>query len=480
MSAILTLLAGTFYGLIIGLIPSAGATTGLVAMFGFISYFGFDPYLGVIFCMAVVASSTTGDTYAGILLGIPGANSAAATMVDGYPLAQQGRATEALTAAITTSTLNGLFWGTLTFALLPQYAKLIMYFGIPELWAFILLSLACVGFVSNRFWFRSIIAICVGIGIGLIGTDPETNMDRFTMGWDYLGDGVQLMPLVAGLFAFPEIIAGWRRGNSIATLSGEETHTHQTWEGIKAVWKYKWDALRGGAIGAFVGFLPGLGGAMGDWMSYGSTVASHPEEEFGNGNMRGVVGPEGSNNAQKATSMIPTVLFGIPGASFAAVLLGLFAYLGFELGTQEIANDIKFFDSLTFGFMWATVITGILCVAFNKQIAKITYVPYIYYFPLLVGFIIWACVQYTGGWQDYAILVITTCLGLFMKKYKFSRPALLMAFILAMKIEALSLQMWFIYSVDTLVTRPLFLGIMTVVIMLLVFSIVKRSKLEYA
>jgi TctA family transporter len=150
------------------------------------------------------------------------------------------------------------------------------------------------------------------------------------------------------------------------------------------------------------------------------------------------------------------------------------------LGTQEIAADIKFFDSLTFGFMWATVITGILCVAFNKQIAKITYVPYIYYFPFLVGFIIWACVQYTGGWQDYAILGITTCLGLFMKKYKFSRPALLMAFILAMKIEALSLQMWFIYSVDTLVTRPLFLGIMTVVIMLLVFSIVKRSKLEYA
>ena len=225
MAAILTLLAGTFYGLIIGLIPSAGATTGLVALFGFISFFGFDPYLGVIFCMAVVASSTTGDTYAGILLGIPGANSAAATMVDGYPLAQQGRATEALTAAITTSTINGLFWGTLTFALLPQYVKLIMYFGIPELWAFILLSFACVGFVSNKFWFRSIIAICVGIFIGLIGIDPETNIDRFTFGWEYLEDGVQLMPFVAGLFAFPEIIQGWRRGNSIATI-GKETHTH--------------------------------------------------------------------------------------------------------------------------------------------------------------------------------------------------------------------------------------------------------------
>ena len=115
--------------------------------------------------MAVVAASTTGDTYSGILLGIPGANSAAATMVDGYPLAKQGKATMALTAAVTTSTVNGLLWGTLTFALLPWYVQLIMYFGIPELWAFIMLSLACVGFVSNKFWFRSLIAIVIGVFI---------------------------------------------------------------------------------------------------------------------------------------------------------------------------------------------------------------------------------------------------------------------------------------------------------------------------
>ena len=132
-------------------------------------------------------------------------------MVDGYPLAKQGKATYALTAAITTSTVNGLIWGTLTFALLPWYVQLIMYFGIPELWAFMVMALACVGFVSNRFWFRSIIAICVGLGIGLIGTDPLTNFDRYTGGWEYLGDGIQLMPFVAGLFAFPEILDGWRK-----------------------------------------------------------------------------------------------------------------------------------------------------------------------------------------------------------------------------------------------------------------------------
>ena len=89
--------------------------------------------------------------------------------------------------------------------------------------------------------------------------------------------------------------------------------------------------MRGGFIGAFVGVLPGLGGAIGDWMAYGAAVAANPKEEFGNGNIKGVIGPEGSNNAQKATSMIPTVLFGIPGASFAAVIMALFMYLDFEL-----------------------------------------------------------------------------------------------------------------------------------------------------
>ena len=118
MEAIATLLAGTLYGMLIGIIPAAGATTGLVMLFSFMQYFS-DPYLGVVFCMAVVAGSTTGDSITGILLGIPGANSAAATMVDGFPLALQGRATYAISAAVFTSTVNGLLWGSLVFMLLP-------------------------------------------------------------------------------------------------------------------------------------------------------------------------------------------------------------------------------------------------------------------------------------------------------------------------------------------------------------------------
>ena len=479
MEEILALFAGTFYGLIIGIIPSAGATTGLVALFPFISYFANDPYLGVIFCMAVVAASTTGDTYSGILLNIPGANSAAATMVDGHPLAKQGYATYALSAAITTSTVNGLLWGTLTFALLPWYVELIMYFGIPELWAFTMLALACVGLVSSKWYIRSLIAVIAGLLLGYIGTDPSTNSDRWTMGWIYLGDGIQLMPMVAGLFAFPELLDGLKNGKQLIKEKRTD-HIKQTINGIHAVWQNKWDAMRGGFIGAFIGLLPGLGGAMSDWMSYGSTVAAHPTEKFGDGNIKGVIGPEGSNNAQKATSMIPTVLFGIPGAGFAAVLMALFMSLNFELGTPDLAYDTKFFDSLTYGFMWATVIVGIFCLLFTPYISRIASVPYRYYFPFLVLFIIWACVQYTGGWEDYAILIFCSALGIGAKYYKFSRPALLLGFILADRVEALTLQITKIYTIDKLLDRPLFLSILSLIVLLFLWTIFKPNRINYA
>ncbi len=475
MAEIIVLLAGVLYGLLIGIIPSAGATTGLVALFGFISYFVHEPYLGVIFLMAVVAASTTGDSFTSILLGIPGANSAAATMVDGFPLAQQGRASYAISAAVTTSTINGLLWGCLVFLLLPWYTNLLMIIGVPELWAFTVLALATVGFVSTKFWFRSLCAICIGIFLGMVGVDPTNNEPRFTVGWFYLQDGVQLMPVVAGLFAIPELINGLFNRTRTASIVKSELL-----EGIKVFWRNRWLGLRGGFIGAFIGLLPGLGGAMADWMAYGSAVASNPNERFGNGNIKGVIGPEGANNAQKATSMIPTVLFGIPGAPFAAVLMSLFMYLNFELGTPDIAEDLQFFQSMTFGFLSATIIVAILCIFLIKPISYITSIPYKYYFPVLLAVIIWSCMQYTGGWEDFIVLFIFSIIGFFCRHFKFSRPALLIGFILSEKIEKLSIQMLALYDLDSVITRPIFMTLIVCIIGVFTYSFTKKGKIDYA
>lgn len=478
MQELIFLLLGTLYGLVIGIIPGAGATTGLIFLFPLMSIFP-DPYFAVIFVMAVVAASTTGDTYTGILLGIPGANSAAATMVDGFPLALQGRATYAISAAVTTSTLNGLFWGSLVFFFFPYYTQLIMIFGVPELWAFTVLALTTVTFVTNKWWIRGLMALSIGMFLGMIGVDPNTNADRWTGGWEYLGAGIQLLPMVAGLFAIPELLDGLKSRKLTAKYYNLES---QTKHGIFAVWQHRWLALRGGFIGAFIGILPGLGGAIADWMAYGQAVATTPNAKpaMGKGNIRGVIGPEGANNAQKATSMIPTVLFGIPGAPFAAIVIALFSYLNFDLGTIDLAMDIKFFDSMLYGFMLATLIVGGLCLLLTPYITRIVNVPYKYYFPLLLTFIVVACVQYTGGWEDYIILVVTSVIGITAKKYKFSRPALLFGFILAERIELLSVQFLTLYNFDKLIERPIFWILVILILVVIGLSITKRNNIDYA
>ena len=473
------LMAGIFYGLIIGLIPAAGATTGLITLFGFIPYFVGDPYLGVIFCVAVVASSTTGDSFSGVLLGIPGANSAAATMVDGFPMAKNGEATRALSAAITSSTANGLFWGSLTFLFLPWYTQVVMYMGIPELWALVLLAFVTVGFVSTRKYVRSTLAIVLGVIIGLVGVDVN-NVPRFTMGWRYLEDGVQILPFVAGLFAIPELWDGWfkrKATTSVKAVHGSWKDVTQGFKDTIRCWK---DSIRGGAIGSFIGLLPGLGGAMADWLAYGATVAANPKEKFGQGNVKGIVGAEGANNAQKASSFIPTVLFGIPGAPFAAILMGLFLYLGIDLGSPDTFYDDRLFDSMTFAFLLGTFITAFICYGLAYFAGWVTRIPYVYYFPFILAVIVWATLQYTGGWEDLAVLVAFSILGLLCKKFQVSRPALLIGYLLSDRIYNLTYQLTSLHTVNDLITRPLFISIMICVILLLYWGITKRSRLNYA
>ena len=473
------LFAGILFGLIIGIIPAAGATTGLIALFGVMPYFVSDPYLGVIFCVAVVASSTTGDSFSGVLLGIPGANSAAATMVDGFPMAQKGEASRALSAAITSSTLNGLLFGSLTFLFLPYYTKIVMYMGIPELWALVVMAFVTVGFLSTKNYFRSILAIVLGVVIGLVGVDAN-NVPRFTMGWRYLEDGVQILPFVAGLFAVPEMWEGWRKRKQTVEAKALKGSWNGILQGMKDTLHCWRDSIRGGVIGSFIGLLPGLGGAMADWLSYGATVASNPKEKFGEGNVRGVIGAEGANNAQKASSFIPTVLFGIPGAPFAAILMGLFLYIGIDLGSPDTFYDTQLFDSMTFAFLTGTLITAFLCYGLAYFAGHITRLPYIYYFPFIIAIIVWATMQYTGGWEDLATLVIFSALGIACKYFKVSRPSLLIGYLLSDRIYNLTYQLITIHSWQELFYRPVFILIVICVIILTYIGITKRKKINYA
>ena len=434
MEFFIFLALGIIYGFIIGLIPVAGATTGLLAIYGFVGYFT-DPYMLVVFTTAVVVTSSIGDSFCSIVMNIPGAGGAGATMIDGFPMSQRGESARALSAAISTSWVNGLIWGLLVFLFLPYYTKLVLYFGVKEIFTFLIFSMTCVVFISSHYYIRGFIALCAGIAVGLIGLDPNTAAPRWTGGIDYLGDGIQMIPLMAGVFAFPELISALFQKMQPVRLENKNIAS-QLRQGIKDSWIYKYDGLRGGLIGGFIGLIPGIGGQIADWFAYSQTVAISKNSDIGKGHVQGVIGCEGANNAQKATSYVPTILFGIPGAPFEVIIMGLFMYVGLELGTPTVLTDQTFFDYLLSSYLWSLFIILPISYAFIRYAVKITNVPFIYYFWPILATLVWSSVQYTGLIEDYIMFAVCCMLGLFLKYFKFSRISFIIGFILSPRIEA--------------------------------------------
>ena len=428
---------GTLYGMLVGIIPIAGVTTALITVFSMGTYFMADPYLGLVFLTAIVASCASADSYTSILTGIPGASTTAACVIDGYPMAKKGQAARAMGIAIADSTFNGVVYAVFAFALLPFYGKIIVLFGRPEFLGFMMMALACVGFVASKNVFTSICAIIFGLFLGMIGQDVVGN-PRYAFGWEYLESGIGMIVLLSGLFGIPELLDGFRRGAKSAAPPISDQYWTQMRQGFNDARKNWRDMVRGGAIGFVTGLLPGVGGAVGDFLAYGATKAAHKEKQeipFGEGNPIGLLGCEGANNAQKVSSMIPAVLFAIPAAPFAAMVMAICMYFGMEIGRPSLLTDTNFTTSIAFGYIFGTIGVALLSIFLYKWIIKILEVPYWIYASVIITVIVYANMQYTQGWEDLALLGILSAIGVVLKHFKVSRPAILVAYVVAFKID---------------------------------------------
>jgi TctA family transporter len=303
--------------------------------------------------------------------------------------------------------------------------------------------------------------------------DPNTASPRWTMGWEYLGDGVQIIPIMAGVLAFPELLSAyWMKAEKIKLTNG--VIVAQLIQGVKDTWRYRWDGLRGGFIGGFIGLIPGIGGAIADWFAYSQTVAlgKRDGENVGQGHVRGVIGCEGANNAQKATSYVPTVLFGIPGAPFEVIVMGLLMYVGLELGTPSVLSDTKFFDTLLSSYLWSLLIILPISYGFIKYAVYITNIPFRYYFWPILASLIWASTQYTGMFNDYAMLAICCCAGMVLKFTKFSRVSFLIGYILSARLESSWVQFdTFGYGWRNLLLEPMPLIFLTLAVSAAIWGI---------
>jgi putative tricarboxylic transport membrane protein len=431
VSRLAMMFVGIGIGLVVGIMPGLSGTVGMAIVLPFI--FGMDPYAALAMLIGMAAVIHTADTFPSVLIGVPGSSGSQATIMDGYPMAQRGEAARALSAAFLSSLFGGLFGALILFLLLPIARPLVLTFGSPELFMLTVLGLAMVGVLSGRRPLLGILAGALGLLIGAIGAAPAVAHYRFTFDTLYLFDGIPIAVVALGLFAVPEMLDLLIARRSVATTAS----LGKGWlDGAKDVLRERWLVLRCSAIGVAVGSIPGMGGAVVDWISYGQVVqTSKDTSQFGKGDVRGVIAPESSNNAKEGGALIPTLLFGIPGSGTTAVLLGGFVLLGLQPGPRMVTQNLDITLTIVWTLAIANVFGAIACLVLSYPISRLSLIPAERLVPFLLVIMLMGAYQSTRDWGDLVAFLVIGLLGWTMKQVDWPRVPLLIGYVLAINAE---------------------------------------------
>lgn len=428
------MMLGVLIGIWLGAVPGLGGIIGLVMLLPFT--FTMEPVPAFALLLGMYAVTTTSDTIASIMLGIPGTAASQATILDGYPLAQKGQAARAFGAAFTVSAFGGIFGALILAASLPLILPIILAFGSPELFMLGVLGLAMVGSLSGGSVLKGLVVACLGLLMSTIGYAETVSIPRYYFGTNYLIDDLPLIPVVLGLFALPELMELAIRNVSISRVSQDEADKSGILDGVKDAFTHWWLAIRCSIIGTYIGMLPGLGGAIVDWVAYGHAVQSAKDKsQFGQGDIRGVIAPEAANNATKGGSLVPTVAFGIPGGLGAAILLGALLMQGLKPGPEMLTTQLHVTFSMVWTIVIANIVVAVLLMFWSKQVAKVAFLPGHLIVPGVILFI------FMGAWLggaslgDWISVLLAGFVGFIMKRGGWPRPPLVLALILGSIME---------------------------------------------
>lgn len=425
------LVLGVCMGLAIGVFPGLGGIAGLSLLLPFM--FGMEPLTGLALMVGMVAVVPTSDTFASVLMGIPGSSASQATVLDGFPMAKKGQAARALSAAFASSLFGGLLGAAfLTFFILAA-RPIVLLFKTPELLMITIFGLSMVGILAGRVAIKGIVAACMGLLVGTIGEGASAGALRMsTYDTPYLADGLKLVIVGLGIFAIPEIVALLRQDKAIS----DRAQLGGGWlEGVQDWWANIWLSVRCSLIGVTVGVIPGLGGSVVDWIAYGHTVQTAKDKsQFGKGDVRGVIGPESSNNAKEGGGLVPTLLFGIPGSGSMAIFISGIALLGsgsIEVGPSMLKNNLDFTYAIVWLLALANVVGTLICIAASGGIARLTSIRFALLAPFLFMIISFAAFQSRQDLMDLVALFGIGFLGILMRRFDWSRPAFLIGFVLS-------------------------------------------------
>ncbi len=425
------LLFGTLIGLILGILPGLGPTTGGALILPFT--IALDPLSAIILLTSIYCAGTYGGAITAVLINTPGTPAAAATCLDGYPLAQKGEAGRALGIATIASTFGGIFSVFVLVAFAPLLAQIAYEFGQPEYFALAIFGLTMLASIGEGSPVKNLIAGAFGILVSTVGKDFMTSIDRFTFGINELSEGINFIPVVVGLFAISEMLIQSTLLTQIFNRVALKAIKLPKKNDYKLIWK---TILRSSGIGSFIGVLPAEGGTVASLIGYSEAKRwSKNPGDFGKGSIEGIAGAEAANNAATGGAMVPTLALGIPGSATTAVILTGLVIHGVRPGPALFREQPDFLYGIFGAMLFANILFFIFGFFGAKIFARVTLIPNQLLWPMIFCLSVCGTYSLSQSYVDIWIMLIFGVLGFFMRRFGFSVVPVIIGLILGELVE---------------------------------------------
>ena len=471
------MLVGIAVGLVVGILPGLGGAATLAMMLPFV--YTMDAVSAFAFLLGMHAVTAVAGDITSVLFGIPGEATSAAAVFDGYPMTRRGEGGRALGAVLTASLVGALFGAAVLAISVPVMRPLVLQLGPPEFLMLTVLGLSFIVSLAGRNLLKGFIMAAFGFLLAMVGLDPQSSIQRFTFGQLYLWDGINVVPVVVGLFGGAEVLQLMMTRHSIATRRGDARLSRVT-QGVRDVFGHWSLTLRASAIGVGLGAIPGMGGAVGQFIAYAHAqhTSRHPET-FGRGNVEGVIATGAVSNSREGGTLIPTVAFGIPGSISMAILLSVFLIKGLVPGPAMLTTNLN----VTYAMVWVIVLSNIIAVSvsflFLNQFVRLTYVRAVLLVPFLMVLTAFGAYTAHNTFADILMMLGATVVGVAAVKWDWPRAPLLLALVLGDIAERYLFLSYSLYEWNWL-TRPLVLAFATVTIAGLAWPLLRKRRHHHA
>ncbi len=429
--ALVAVVVGLVAGQVLGAIPGLTASMAVALLVPFTYYL--EPWIGIPMLLGMFKGSLFGSSMTAILVKTPGAPAAAATVLDGYPLAQRGQGVKAMKMALYASVFGDSFSDVCLILAAGALATVALSFGPPEYMLLTAFALIVLGALTGKSLWKGLFAVLLGMVIGMIGLDPITATPRLTFGSLELEEGIGLIPMLIGFLAVSEVLG--QMDEPVRVLAGRAL----TFSRLAADNRVSWSEFKScvptlfksSALGTLIGAMPGLGSTVAAFLAYGEAKrSSRNPQAFGKGALEGIAAPEAANNAVSGANLIPLLAFGIPGDIAAALIMGAFLVQGITLSPLVFReNPVEIYAIYT-ALLMANLFNLGLGHLFIRVAQGVVATPKRLLYPSVIVIASAGAYALRGSLFDIQLVFLFGVLGYAMAKLAFPTVPLLIGFIL--------------------------------------------------